>query len=164
MKRSAFSVWISGFLLATFAVGAIAPVAEARHGSRYKGSERRVVRYRGHGPSRVVEYRSSRSSDFVPALAGFIGGLVVGSAISRSSDSYDPGYYQDSYRDSGPDYDYYDPYCDSHFASLSIYKSHAYHRHPVIVRVISVQTGRCAHVYRYRDDRWMDYDEDWDDE
>jgi uncharacterized protein YgiB involved in biofilm formation len=168
MKRSAFSVWITGFLLATFAIGAIAPAAEARQGSRrFGGSECRVVRYRGYAPTAHVgvQYRSSHSSDFVPVLAGFIGGLVVGNAISKSSHSHDDGYYRsDDYRDSGPDYDYYDPYCDESFASLSAYKSHACHRHPVIVRVINVETGRCAHVYRYQNDRWVDYDEDWGDE
>ena len=164
MKRNILSIWISGFLLAAFAIGVLAPVAEAKSkGSRrYKSEYSRhhksggySKRYKpgyGHRRTRVVEVH--RSSSAGPVIAGFIGGLVLGTVISRSAEA-EP-YHRPAVRE---EYDYYDPYCDDHFASLSSYHRHASHRHPVVVRVIEVDSGRCVHVKRYTQGEWVDYQE-----
>ena len=164
MKYSAHArVMMSGFLLAAFAVGALAPAAEAKHRSqRYKSHSKRayVVRHVHHSPVHVV--RVGHSSDAFPAFAGFLGGLVLGTALSHASD---PAY------DYAPavDYGYYDPYCRVRFASLEIYRTHLYHhRHPAVVRVIEVETGRCVHVCYYHHGAWRDWDDDrgegWEDD
>jgi hypothetical protein len=180
MKHKTFGVWISGLLIATLALGAIAPAAEARSkgSKRYKGAKygaRYHGSYGGYSPRRVVEVR--RSSSVGPAIAGFIGGLVVGSVLTSAAERraeerrveydppprYDSRDYDDGYDSYRPDYDYVDPYCDQHFSSLSSYPEHAYgHRHPVVVRVIEVRTGRCEHVYRYQRGDWVDAGGDWD--
>jgi hypothetical protein len=155
--RKTFGIWISGLLLAAFAIGVLAPVAEAGKGSRrYKHHSSKYYRsgYDRCSPTRVVEIH--RSSSAGPAIAGFIGGLVLGTAISRASEP-EP-YYRPAVRER--EYDYYDPYCDDHFASLVSYRRHAYHRHPTIVRVIEIDTGRCVHVYRYQRGGWADCDEE----
>ena|SRR2546426_8652039 len=147
--------WAAGLLFATLAVAVTAPAAEARHGGwrRYKdySCDTRVVR-RSCEPARVIEVRSSSCG--LPAFAGFIGGLALGTALSNAPE---PDYHHDYY--------YYDPYCGERFASLEIYRAHLrYHRHPRIVRVIDVDSGDCVHTYCYRHGDWADWDEDCDDD
>lgn len=166
MKRHRLAhVWITGLLLASVTLAATAPAAEAKgkQSQRHKTHSASVHRAPGdrwvyrsprrhHAPPRVVEIR--RSSE-LPALAGFLGGLVVGAVISHAASAHDdvapaPAYYY-----------YYDPYCRVSFASLEAYQSHlARHGHPGIVRVIDSDSGVCVHVYRFHAGAWEDWDDD----
>ena len=141
-------------LLAVFALVLAAPAADAGHRGR--------VRYKGHGPyvhrPRVVHtyaYRPvyvERYSCSGPAFAGFLGGLVLGAAISNASPVYEP------------DYAYYDPYCHERFASLDLYHGHfGRHHHPRVVHVIEVDSGRHVDTRTWDDGRWVSRG-DWDDE
>jgi len=159
-------VWIAGLLLACFTLTAAAPAAEAKgkESKRYKIHSVSVHRAHGpqrvhrgawhrHRPSRVVEIR--RSSE-LPALAGFLGGLLVGAVITQASSAHD-------YAAAPPAYDYYDPYCRVSFGSLEAYQDHlGRHRHPGVVRVIEVETGDCVHVYRFQRGAWEDWSDDWE--
>jgi hypothetical protein len=171
MKRNAFSISISGLLLAAFAIGILAPAAEAKG----KGS-RRYKEYRTSkvhcGPTRVVEVH--RSSTAGPLLAGLIGGLVLGTVIAHAAEpepSYRPEpepYYRPEpepyFRPEADDAYYYDdPYCDDHFTTLVSYRRHAYHRHPAVVRVIEIDSGRCVETYRYHRGAWVAWAEGEDD-
>ncbi|TMQ51764.1 MAG: hypothetical protein E6K73_04930 [Candidatus Eisenbacteria bacterium] len=163
--------WTAALALGVVMLTALVPAAEAGHGRghgewRYKGyyaspvarecGVRRVYR-----PERVVEIRSSSCG--VPALASFIGGLAVGAVIaSHSQPVYEAPHYA---APPEPEYYYYDPYCGERFSSLDSYGSHVCgHHHPRIVQVISVDTGRCVHVYHYYRGRWEDQDGDWDED
>ncbi|HEY2954677.1 MAG TPA: hypothetical protein VGK89_05465 [Candidatus Eisenbacteria bacterium] len=155
--------WVTGLLLAAFAVAALSPVARADgRWRRYKGYPGTihgpVVRH--YAPRRVVYYQ--RHSDAAPLFAGLIGGLVIGSALAHAGDRA---------CESAPAYTYWDPWCHERFASLAIYRSHlAYHHHPRFVRVISIESGDCVGAYGWRDGGWCEapgdgrYDDrDWDD-
>jgi len=155
--------WLTGLVLAGFAVTALSPVAQADHrGRRDRGNPGYypppVVRH-AYAPRRVVYYQ--RHSDAAPLFAGLIGGLVIGSALAHASEhAYAPA----------PDDYYWDPYCHERFASLAIYRSHfRYHHHPRVVRVISIETGSCVGGYHWYDGEWRsesgdhgdDEDGDW---
>src|SRR2546428_2024414 len=78
---------IAGLLIAALGVASITPAAEAHsRGGRYRGDcSYRGYDDRGYGGyrPRVVEIR--RSSCAVPAFAGFVGGLALGTVLGRSS-------------------------------------------------------------------------------
>jgi hypothetical protein len=143
--------WAAGILLTALALGALAPAADAKgHGNgnrRYRGYEPRVVRA-GYPVRRVVIQR--HSDNLGPALLGFIGGLVVGSAIHSH-----PVYASAP----PPECDYYDSYCDERFSSMSDYDYHLRrHHHPRVVLVVNVRSGECVGGRRWHDGRW--YEED----
>ena len=156
---------LAGLLIGTVGLASLVPAAEARghysDGGRIGGY--RVVRY-GYGP-RYVEIHRGHSSA-LPAFAGFLGGLALGSVIGHSSARRE--YVVQRGNDCAPqqaEYYYYDPYCGERFSSLDSYGSHVCgHHHPRIVQVISVDTGRCVHVYHYYRGRWEDQDGDWDED
>ncbi len=142
--------WTAALLLAGLVVATIAPAAQAGYGSgyghtkyrRYDGCNLRVIRPI-YAPRRVVVVR--RSCEF-PAFAGFLGGLVLGAAISNAAP-------HETY--------YYDPYCHERFATLDGYRGHLRHfHHPWTIRVIAVSSGACVNTYRYHDGRWSDWDGD----
>jgi hypothetical protein len=148
---------VTGVLQIAVLAATLAPAAEARRRGhdRYKPGpyrEVKVVRHaphRGHGHGSVYVVRRSSAG---PVIAGFLGGLFLGATLANAAPS---------------GYEYYDPYCDADFASLEIYHAHLRrHHHPQVVRVIEVETGACAHTYRYDDHRWQEFDdrqaEDWD--
>jgi len=156
--------WVTGLVLAGFAVAALSPAAEAGHRwRRYKGNPgycpTPVVRHVHYAPRRVVYYE--RRSDAAPLFAGLIGGLVIGSALAHAS--------APTYGHAAAHY-YWDPWCHERFASLAIYRSHfRHHHHPRIARVISIETGDCVGAYRWHDGDWRsepgdgwDDDGDWD--
>ena len=129
------------FLTLAISLALVAPAAEADHGRgrRYKG-------YRGRGPERVIYQRSSSAG---PALAGFIGGLVVGAAIARPQPYYETRY------SGGPRYSYGDPYCHERFSSLDRYGEHARrHHHALVAQVFVVSTGEHIDDCCYQDGRW----------
>ncbi|MBI5709088.1 MAG: hypothetical protein HZC42_02125 [Candidatus Eisenbacteria bacterium] len=141
-------------LLATFTLVLAAPAAHAGHrgGVRYKGYDPyvhrpRVVHAYAYRPVYVERHYHSG-----PAFAGFLGGLVLGAAISNASPACEPGYA------------YYDPYCHERFASLDLYYGHVgRHRHPRVVQVIEVESGRYVDTRAWDDGRWVSRG-DWDDE
>ena len=137
----------SRVVMALVAAGAvmtlIASPSEAGYGRRYKGGRegRVVVR-----PTRTVVVRSY---DPAPVLAGFIGGVVLGSALSHASDC-------DSHV-SCSQVSYYDPWCREGFASLADYQWHLrYHHHPRVVRVVRVYDGAYVRSMCWHGDEWMD--------
>ena len=142
-------------LLVALAGASLAPAALAAGRARYKrGRPARpgVVRVVHRGP-----YDIRRHSD-AGALVGFLGGLVVGSVLSNARPP----------APLPPAYEYYDPYCHRHFATVGAYDEHLYyHRHPRSVEVIEVHGGRCVDSMDWRDGRWCSRDdhpsyEEWD--
>jgi hypothetical protein len=153
-------------MLAAMTLATFAPAAMADHGrGRYKGDgpvvRSRVV-VRSYGPAYTSRARYSpgsvyivrRSSNAGPVIAGFLGGLFLGATLANAAPH---------------GYDYYDPYCDESFGSLTAYRQHLYaHHHPRIVRVIEIGSGDCVHSYRYDRGEWQDWEnedqgEDWND-
>ena len=135
-------------LLATAAAVTLVPAAQAGHAYgrvRYKGPGRVLG---GPGIVRVVERRpifSERHSDVGPAFVGFLGGLVLGSVLSNAHPAPPPP----------PVYGYYDPYCREDFPSLESYERHLdWHRHPRLIEVVEVRSGRCVDTDEWRDGRW----------
>lgn len=165
--------WTAAALAASLTLGGFAPAALADRGGR--------VRYKYRGPAcntSTVQYNCApsrvyieRRSSVAPALVGFLGGLVVGSALHSH-----PTYASVSVGN-----DYWDPYCHESFASLDAYYGHVRHvHHPRVVRVIEVRSGDCLRSYEWDDGRWCERDpyfqarwssyrsdegcdEDWDD-
>jgi len=154
------------------AAASLVSPASADHGRRYKGVNVHrgpvVVRqFVGVRPARRVYYSDSHGSAG-PAIAGFIGGLVVGNILAQAAPP--PVYCAPApERDYHDRYSYYDPYCRESFVSLEAYGAHLdCTRHPAIVRVIEVDNGRCVGERAWRDGRWRDWDGgdprgDWND-
>jgi hypothetical protein len=134
------------FLTLAVSLAVAAPAAEAGHGrgkQRYKG-----YRGRDRGPDRVIIHRSSSSTG--AAIGGFIGGLIVGTAIARPQPYYETRY------EGGPRYSYGDPYCHERFSSLDRYGDHARrHRHPRVAQVIVISTGEYIDDCSWQDGRWV---------
>ena len=146
--------WTAGLLLTALAIGALAPVAQADHG-RGNGHYRyrRTVTYappfvRAGYPTRrvIVEHRSGGGAG--PVLAGFIGGLVLGSAIQSH-----PVYAAPP----PPSYYYYDPYERVRYSSLDeCDRDVRWHHHPRVVQVIEIRSGECVDSYSWQNGRWCD--------
>jgi len=152
--------WVAGLALAALMVTMAAPAAEARskkhrdRGSHHTRVVKRVKYKTSHRhaprPYRTVVHHVHRSSD-VPVFAGFIGGLVLGAVLTNAAQA-----------DVVRDYDYYDPYCNRHFESLAVYRTHfPGHHHPRVVRVIEVRSGDCVETLRWHEGDWRHHD--WDD-
>ena len=146
-------------LAGTLAAASLASPAAADHWRRYKHDPR--FAHFAYAPVRERVY-ISRSSCGVPAFAGFVGGLVIGSAIAHAAAPPPPVYCAPA-----PVYTYYDPYCDRRYDSLDECASHFHHYscHPRVVQVIEVDSGRCVGERYWIHGRWYDDDErgDWDD-
>jgi len=166
---------VAAALFATMAVSAIAPAAFAGHG---KGSKKnRGGDYRGGGYSQpvVVERHSSSAG---PAIAGFIGGLAVGTILSNhGGDTYaEGGYYDDGYNGrgrgrasygasvqvsngyyGGSAYYYEDPWNGRRYDNLNAYRSQC-NGHWPIARVIDARSGSCVQTVCWHDGGWHDYD------
>ncbi len=143
------------------AAASLVEPALADHGRRYKGPGG----FRGDGGPRIVQrvyaspgrgYAYSRGSSAGPALAGLIGGLIIGSVIAQAAappHAYCPPAVADDY--------YYDPYCHQRFTSLDAYGAHLdRYDHPSWVRVIDGRSGRCVGERYWQDGRWRDRDDD----
>jgi len=151
------SRWVAMALAAALALATVAPAAEAGRKYKHKGGKSRVkvTRVVHHAPqiTRVV-HRSCGE----PSFATFVGGVVLGAALSQIGS-------QPAYAAPVDDYYYYDPYCEQRFVSLAIYRGHfRNHRHPQVVRVITVRDDRCVDNLRYHDGQWRhwEYDRDRD--
>ncbi len=151
-------------LLVCLAAASVAPAAQAGRGNgpgHYRGEARghfrgpRVAHGWFGGPI-VIE----RHSDAGPAIAGFLGGLVLGAVLSNAQPAPPPP----------PVYEYFDPYCQERFGSLTAYESHLrYHDHPWVIDVVDAHSGRCVDTYVWQDGHWGSdrdraYEEDRGDE
>ena len=174
---------VTGSLLATIALTALAPAAYAGHGRESYRKVRRFEHARREervvcGPQSVVEYRRS-SSGGGSTLAGFLGGIAVGAIISSAAQSHassrasydrEPAYYPAPQRcEADVDrFSYGDPYCHERYSSLDLYVMHArrHCHHGMVAQVIDNRDGRCVDVIRLSGDRWESCDRDawggWD--
>lgn len=157
MKLSnALNRTLAATLLASTCLVAFAPVAQAGHG--------RFKRYRGQ--NRYVQHVVYRDSGAGPALAGLIGGFILGTAVSNARVAPPPPVVvRERVYAHEPHYRYYDPYCDQWFVSLSMVSDHCCDvHHPRIVRVYDGYEGPCVRSLRWSGGGWYDYeDEDWRD-
>lgn len=145
---------IASGLLATTLVLALTPVAEARNHRRYKG----VAYGRNEAQTRVIVRERSGAG---PAIAGLIGGFILGAAVSHAQPVV---VHEHECAPPPPRYRYYDPYCDEYLDDLDECRVHGRdHRHPRVVRVIEISSGRCMRDLRWYDGGWHEEDMDWDD-
>ncbi len=143
MRRRATVVALAVVLAAV----ALAPAAEAGHGRRvrYQGVEsyrggHRVVRVVHEGPFFI-----HRHSDAGSAIAGFLGGLVLGAVLSNAQAAAPPP----------PAYYYYDPWCRERFVTLDDYRDHfCCEHHPRVIEVRDARTDRCVDEYDWSDGAW----------
>jgi hypothetical protein len=166
-------------MVAVLALLTVAPAAEAggrnkhrRHkqtyGERYRGHDN--YRNRGRG-RRVVEIR--RSSNAGPVIAGIIGGIALGAALSNHGNAYvshGRAYHRDrgdcgprrSYRSAG--YSYYDPYCDARYESLDACSGHMRScDHPRVIQKVRASSGEYVEEYHYKRGTWANYEEAYED-
>ena len=142
--------WITTGLLAA-SVLSIASTAFADRGRRrFKGGSEDW-----RGQRVVVRHHSSSVG---PVLAGLVGGFSLGSTVSSNAH---PVVVQERRYSSRPavGYRYHDPYCDQWYDSIDDCEFRG-HRHPRIVQVIDVCSGRQVQTLRRHDGRWQDYDDD----
>ena len=154
MKTQArWTRWITAGLLAA-TVLSFASTAFADHG----GSSRRFKGVRESFPAQRVVVRE-RSNSAGPALAGLIGGFILGAAVTSNAHPvvvHERSYYHRPV----VIYRYYDPYEDDWYDSLDQceYRSH----HPRIIQVIDVRSGREVRTLRYHDGQWCRVSGDYD--
>jgi hypothetical protein len=148
-RRTIANRTLGVLLLVALASASLAPAARADrdHGRFRRGGPV----YPGRGVVRVVHrgpYFVERHSE-AGAIAGFLGGLVLGSVLSNARPAVPP-----------PAYEYYDPYCDQSFVTIEAYDEHLYyHRHPRTAEIIEVHSGRCVDTLNWRDGRWCSRDD-----
>jgi hypothetical protein len=110
----------------------------------------------GYPGQRVVIHEHSSSAG--PAIAGLIGGFLLGTAMSANAQ---PVIVHEHYRPHPVVvYRYYDPYGDDWYDSLDQCESG--HRHPRIIQVIDVRSGRQVRTLRFHDGGWRRVDGDYD--
>ncbi len=154
--------WIAAALVATTSLLSFAPMAQAGHGNgrgngrRYK-DDRQVYH---QAPQQRVYVRHSSGAG--PALAGLVGGFILGTAVSQRSDC---NYRRAPVRS----YRYYDPSCDQSYDSMDECRMHfrEHRRSPRVIQVIEVSSGECVRTMRYEDGNWRDYDDqdqNWDED
>jgi hypothetical protein len=155
---------VTGALLASVALSSFAPAAFAGSGrGRWKN------RSAGYPTQRVVV--DHRGSSWGPAIAGFIGGVAVGTVLSdRAHANVDVGYSSRSYggqayvRDEEcyrPSYVYEDPWSGRRFDNLNVFLSYSRScegGHWPIARVIDARTGACEQYVCWHDGGWHNYD------
>ena len=143
---------VAAALLAATVLALASPAAADRGRRRYKGVE--------CGSPVIVE----RSSSVGPALAGLVGGFILGNAVASPRTVV---VHEHRHR-SRPVvvYRYRDPYCDTWYDSLDEC-SFRHHRHPRIIQVIDVRSGHEVRRLRQHGGDWdeesFDDDEDFED-
>jgi len=135
-------------LLVTLAVASLAPAALADHSRGHSRDRGGAFGYRGPRVGYARHFQPvfiERRSAVGPAFVGFLGGLVLGSALSNAQPAPPPP----------PVYEYYDPYCHERFASLEAYDEHlAYHSHPWVIDVLETRSRQCVDTYVWEDGGW----------
>lgn len=149
--RTLVTRWITAGLLVA-AVLSIASTAFAdRGGRRFKG-----VNNGFHGQRVVIRERSSSAG---PAVAGLIGGFLLGTAVAGNAH---PVYVRERYcQRPVVEYRYYDPYGDDWYDSLD--QCGSSRRHPRIIQVIDIRSGRSVRTLRFHDGEWRRMSGDFDD-
>jgi hypothetical protein len=167
--------WTAAIALSAMSLASLAPMAHAGHAYGHGNKWRNIDPYSGwqvhRAPARVI-VRDRDHSSLGPALAGLVGGLVLGAAISHAAPVHETVYYRDSpaYDRSGSydrysdGYDvgssryYYDPYTEERYASLDACGSHYRNSgHTTIILLIDARSGRCIDRYAYGNGGWREY-------
>jgi hypothetical protein len=151
--RTLVTRWITaGFAAAVVISSASTALADRDHDSRrLKG-----VDY-GYPVQRVVVHEHSSSAG--PAIAGLIGGFILGTAVS--SYSHPVVVHEGYYPHPVAVYRYYDPYGGVWYDSLD--QCAVGYRHPRTIEVIDVRSGREVRTLCYRDGGWRRLSGDYDD-
>ena len=132
---------------------AMTPVAHAGHGyghARYKGADRDWRSSRDERGPTVI-----RESSAGPAIAGLVGGFLLGQAYGHGHTNHV------IVRNSPPQrYRYYDPYDDEYYSSLDdCPTSYGPHHQTRYVRVIEISSGRCVDSMQWADGNWRSCDQ-----
>ena len=146
--------WITTGLLAAVVLTTASTAFADRGGSsrRWKGGGQAF-------PTQRVVIRE-HSSGTGPAIAGLIGGFLLGTAVSANAH---PVYVREHYYHRPvAQYRYYDPYGDNWYDSLDQCESGRYQ--PRIIQVIDVRSGCQVRVLRYREGGWRRVSDDYDDD
>ena len=174
MKRTrSLHRWTLVALSAAALALTIAPAAQADPGWRR-------WRHAEHGrwgrPGRVVEYREMDHGGAGPALAGLIGGVVLGAALTHPhavvvhEEAYaaPPSHYR--YDDQGytppppppqPRYRYEDVSGDRWWDTLDECREAAYDRDgPRVIKVVDARTDRCVETLYWKHDHFISDEDD----
>ncbi len=145
--------WITVGLVAC-TVLSFASTAFADHGGR----SRRFKGVQNGFPTQRVVIRE-RSSGAGPALAGLIGGFILGSAVSANAH---PVIVHEHRHFSQPVvvYRYYDPYGDDWYDSLD--DCDVRHHGVRVIQVIDVRNGRHVRTLRFGGGEWHRVSGDYD--
>lgn len=143
MKNSLpYSRGVAILMLGALATSSLAPAAEAGTVRRWKGS---IAGYQVESAPRVTYVH--RSSNAAPLVAGLIGGVILGTALSNAHSAVDVGY------------SYYDPYREVRYSSLDAYDHFDSYGYPQLVQVFR-GGDRVRQVY-WNNGGWRDYHGDW---
>lgn len=157
---------VTAGLIATLAIGSIAPAALADHGHfRYRGWSGRGFQHVGYGSRVIVRERSSGGSALGAGLVGLVGGLALGTLLSNSHPQ--PAYVaappvDDRYAaPSRPACVYEDPWTRDRYPSLDAYLYDTRGAdHPAVVRVLDARDGDVLQTIAYRNGHWSQCDPD----
>lgn len=158
--NSTMTRWITTGLLAASVFTTASP-AFADHGGRrrFKGVERHH-----RGGDRVII--RERSSSVGPVLAGLVGGFIIGQAVTSNARPvvvHETRYERRHYRRPVAVYRYHDPYCDEWYDSIDDCEFRG-HRHPRVIQVIDIRTGRQVRSMHHHDGEWRNFDDDCHDD
>ena len=143
--------WITAGLVAATVLSFASTALADRGGSRrFKGVNN------GFPVQRVIVREHSSSAG--PALAGLIGGFLLGTAVS--SNVHPVVVHEHYYHRPVAVYRYYDPYGDDWYDSLDDCGSG--YRHPRYIQVIDIRSGREVRTLSYRDGEWCRVSGDYD--
>lgn len=152
--RTLVTRWITAGLAAAVVLSsASTALADRDHGGsrRYRGVND------GFPVQRVIVHEHSSSAG--PALAGLIGGFILGTAVS--SYSHPVVVHEHYYHRPPAVYRYYDPYGDNWYDSLD--QCGGGYGHPRTIQVIDVRSGREVRTLCYQGGEWRRVGGDYDD-
>jgi hypothetical protein len=121
-----------------------------------------------NSPGSRVVYRDRGHDGAGPALAGFIGGVLIANAFNNARPVVVHEAYcapAPRYCPPPPCYRYEDEYSDRYWNSLDECRYAARDcRGPRVIRVIEVSSGDCVATMYWKHDHWIsDEDHNWDD-
>ena len=148
--RTLVTRWITVGLMAAAVLSLASTAFADRGGRRFKGVNN------GFPGQRVIV--RERSSSAGPAIAGLIGGFLLGTAVSSNAH---PVYVHEHYCPRPVVvYRYYDPYGDDWYDSLD--QCGSSRRHPRIIQVIDIRNGRHVRTLHFHDGEWRRMNGDYD--
>lgn len=184
MAKTLSNRWMVAITTGALAIASFAPMAYAGHGEGHGPKYRGVVfdnrggwghygnenhgYWRGGGWGNRVVVREHHSS-VGPALAGLVGGFILGTAVSHASqpvvhervvyrDVPDNGYYAPQPVSAVC---YYDPFSGQRFSSLDACADYCQqYDGPRMIEVIDTNSGQCRDRMTYDDVRWVTYHRD----